>query len=107
MTPLETIQEANFDQQVLQSPLPVLLDFGAEWCAPCKRLEPILEKLSQEWQGRVRIVRVDADQNPTLAGRYQVMSLPTVILLVKGQEVARQAGLATRERLVEKFSGQF
>jgi thioredoxin 1 len=98
-----TITEDNFNAEVIQSKTPVILEFGAVWCAPCKRLEPILGQLGDLWAGKVRIAKVDADQNVQITMQYQVQSLPTVFLFVKGQPVERISGLQTRERLVEKF----
>ena len=97
------ITQNNFDVEVKQSSLPVLLEFGAPWCQPCKRLEPILKQLAVEWQGKVRLCKVDVDVSPELAMQYQVMGVPTVILFRQGQPLERLTGLQTRERLVDKF----
>jgi thioredoxin 1 len=107
MSSFDTVNEENFGTQVLKSTLPVVVDFGAEWCGPCKRLDPILEKLNQEWDGKVRMVRVDVDINAEVAAQYQVMSLPTLILFKGGKEQERLFGLQSRERIIEKFSRYF
>jgi thioredoxin 1 len=107
MSSFDTISEENFATQVLKSTLPVMVDFGAEWCGPCKRLDPILEKLNQEWDGKVRLVRLDVDMNAGVAAQYQVMSLPTLILFKGGNEQERLFGLQSRERIIEKFSRYF
>lgn len=104
MTDFVRITPQNFQQEVLQSSLPVLLEFGAAWCGPCKRLEPILQQLGDAWQGRMRIAKLDVDECSDLAVQFQVMSVPTVLLFVGGQPAQRVHGLQTRERLVEKFS---
>ncbi len=97
------ITEDNFETEVKKSALPVLLEFGAPWCQPCKRLEPILTQLAAEWQGKVRLCKVDVDVSPNLAMQYQVMGVPTVILFRQGQVLERVSGLQTRDRLVDKF----
>jgi thioredoxin 1 len=93
----------TFQTQVQEAPLPVLVDFSAPWCAPCKRLEPLLEQLSQEWEKKMIFVKVNVDVSPDLSMKYQVMSVPTVILFRAGKETARLVGLQTREKLVEQF----
>jgi thioredoxin 1 len=97
------INEANFDLQVLKSVQPVVLEFGAVWCGPCKRLEPILKQLSQEWAGKARFAKVDVDQSSDLAIKYGIMGVPTVILFQNGEVQQRLTGLQSRERLIEKF----
>ncbi len=94
----------TFQTQVAQAALPVLVDFSAPWCAPCKRLEPLLEQLSREWENKVSFVKVNVDESPNLAMQFQVMSVPTVIMFRSGKETARLVGLQTREKLVERFS---
>ncbi len=104
MSPFPEVNADSFYNQVLQSPLPVLLEFSAPWCAPCKRLDPILEQLVQEWEGRIGAARVNVDESSELAMQYHVMSVPTVILIKGGIEAARLTGLQSREKLVERFS---
>ena len=93
----------TFQTQVWEAALPVLVDFSAPWCAPCKRLEPLLEQLSREWEKKMSFVKVNVDESPDLAMKYQVMSVPTVIMFSGGEETARLIGLQTREKLVERF----
>jgi thioredoxin 1 len=97
------INSKNFDQEVLQSTLPVLVEFGAEWCAPCKQLEPELTKLADEYSGKVRILKIDVDEASDLTARLQVMSVPTVILFVNGKATERSTGYLPKNRLVAKF----
>ncbi len=78
------VTDANFDQVLAQNPL-VLVDFWAEWCAPCRMIAPILEELAREYEGRVLVAKLDVDENPKTAMRYRVMSIPTVILFKNGQ----------------------
>jgi thioredoxin 1 len=76
----------DFDEQVLRSPVPVLVDFWAEWCGPCRQLAPVIKQLASEYQGKLRVAKVDADANPDLAAKFQIRALPT-LLLVKGGAV--------------------
>lgn len=101
---MQTITAENFGHLVLQAHQPVLVEFGAVWCAPCKRVEPILEDLASEWGDAVHLVKVDVDNDPDLAIRYQVMSVPTLLLIKGGQEVQRLVGLQSRERISEKIT---
>ena len=103
MSDFPEVNADTFQYQVQESVLPVLVDFSAPWCSPCKRLEPILQQLSLEWESRVTFVKVNVDESPELAMKYQVMSVPTVIMFHQGKETARTIGLQTREKLVERF----
>ncbi|NMB60411.1 MAG: thioredoxin [Chloroflexi bacterium] len=101
MSNLVSLQKTDFESKVLRASLPVVLDFGAEWCAPCKRLAPIIDGLAGEWAGKASFFAVDADSNSDLVGKFQVMSLPTIIVIKNGNEVARTVGLQAKEKLVE------
>lgn len=103
MSDFKEINETNFEQEVLKSTQPVVLEFGAVWCAPCKRLEPILLQLSKDWQGKAIFAKVDVDQSANLTMKYGIMGVPTVILFENGQARERLTGLQSRDRLVEKF----
>ena len=89
--------EANFDAQVLQANEPVLVDFWAEWCAPCKALTPVIDDLAKDYAGRARIGKVDLDSNQTLAARYSVSNIPTVALFNKGKLVEKLVGLRPKK----------
>jgi thioredoxin 2 len=86
------VTDATFDQEVLRSPQPVLIDFWAPWCGPCRMVEPILERLAQEMAGRLRVAKVNVDENPMTARRYGVQSIPTMMMVKNGQIVDRWAG---------------
>ncbi len=104
MEPLLHVDEANFDDEVLKSEKPVLLEFGATWCVPCRQLEPELVKLEGEWSGKVQLAKLDVDESPNVTVKYGVMSVPTLILFVKGEAKQRLTGLQNRQRIVEKMS---
>ena len=93
------IDEKNFKESVLNSSQPVLLEFGAPWCRPCKSLEPILLQLGDEWGDRVLLAKVTVDESPDLAMQHQVISVPTTILFVGGEEQARFVGLQKPDKI--------
>ncbi len=99
------LRESEFADVVLASPVPVLVDFGAEWCPPCRVIEPLIEKIAARLQGQVRVVRMDADESPAIAARYRVRSLPTVISFSGGQELRRHTGATTMDVLVRLLPG--
>lgn len=88
---------SNFREEVLQSDLPVLVDFWADWCAPCMMLAPIIEEISDELDGRVNVCKIDVDQSQDLAATYGVMSIPTLMIFSKGKEVERAVGYMSKE----------
>jgi thioredoxin 1 len=91
--------DANFDQDVLQSDIPVLLDFWAEWCGPCKMIGPLLVELSEEYADKVKIVKLNVDENNNTAIQYAVRSIPTLILFKDGQVQAQHIGAAAKGQL--------
>jgi len=103
MAEIPKLNEAVFDTEVLKSTVPVLVDFTAIWCGPCKRLEPVVIQLSQDWEGKVKIVKLDVDDNSNLAMQYGVMGVPTLILFVNGNPVQRLSGYQPKERIISKF----
>jgi thioredoxin 1 len=103
MTSFITITEDNFADQVLQSNVPVLLEFGAAWCGPCKRMEPELEKLGESLAGKLALAKLDVDQCIDLTQRYQVMSVPTLVLFVNGDAAVRMSGFQPRDRILGKI----
>lgn len=99
MFPLSPVTEETFESEVLQSPQPVLVDFYTDWCGPCRILAPILERLAVEFDEQIRMVKIDVDENPHIARRFQVVSIPTLILFVEGRIVGRAAGLISESSL--------
>lgn len=87
-----TVDDANFDQTVLQAETPVLVDFWAPWCHPCLMLAPILDELAEEYSGKVSFTRLDVEQNPKTASKYQIRSIPTLLLFKKGEPVSHIVG---------------
>jgi len=98
------VNEDNFQSEVLQSSQPVLVDFTAVWCGPCRMLDPVVKQLATDWAGKVKVVKLDIDDNPNLTMQYQVMGVPTLILFVKGQPNQRVTGYQPKDRLVEKLA---
>jgi thioredoxin 1 len=99
------VTDQEFEEKVLKSDIPVLVDFWAAWCGPCKMAEPVLEELSEEYSDKVKIMKLNVDENQDSTGKYQVMSIPTTILFKAGEEVGRQIGFAGKqafEDLVKK-----
>jgi thioredoxin 1 len=94
------IDDATFDREVLGSPLPFLLEFGAAWCPPCRALEPIVARIADENAGRVRVGTIDVDDSREVARRFGIRGAPTVIVFIKGKEVARHLGATNRGRLL-------
>lgn len=88
----QVVTDATFDKEVLGSKEPVLVDFWAAWCGPCRAIAPAVEKAAQTYAGRARVVKVNVDENPALAQRFQVMSIPTLMVFRNGQAVKRQVG---------------
>ena len=89
----------NFENEVLQSDVPVLIDFWADWCMPCKMIDPILDEMAEEYDGTLKIGKLDVDQQGEIAARYNVVSIPTLLLFKDGEVAGQQIGAAPRERL--------
>jgi thioredoxin 1 len=104
MAEITKTSEDTFELEVLQENLPVLVDFTAVWCGPCKMLDPVVKQLAQEWQGQVKVVKLDVDDNPNLAMQYQIMGVPTLMLFKDGLPVERVTGYQPKDRLSQKFS---
>jgi thioredoxin 1 len=96
---VEKISDAEFDKEVLKSDKPVVVDFWAEWCGPCRMIAPALEEISGTLAGKVKIVKLNVDENPATAAKYGVMSIPTLMLFKHGELASRQVGAAPKQKL--------
>lgn len=93
------VTDETFDSEVLSSDLPVLVDFWAAWCGPCRMIAPVVESLAEDYRGRLAVAKLNVDENPDTASRYQVMGIPTLILFKGGQPVERFVGYLPKEDL--------
>jgi thioredoxin 1 len=96
---VEKVSDAEFDKEVLKSDKPVVVDFWAEWCGPCRMIAPALEEISGTLAGKVKIVKLNVDENPATAAKYGVMSIPTLMLFKNGELASRQVGAAPKQKL--------
>ena len=95
--------EANFEQEVLQSDVPVVVDFYADWCGPCKMMSPVIEKLADTYEGRIKIGKLNTDEAQSLAAKYGVMSIPNIVFFKNGEVVDRQVGAVPQAVLEDKI----
>jgi thioredoxin 1 len=93
------VSDADFESEVLKSSGPVVVDFWAEWCGPCRQIAPALEELAGSLNGRVKIVKLNVDENPQTASKYGVMSIPTLMIFKNGEMASRQVGAAPKQKL--------
>ena len=104
MTEVKYVTESDFQNEVLDAEKPVLVDFTAVWCQPCKMVDPIVKQLAQDWDGKVKVVKLDADQNPNILMQYGVLGIPTLMLFRGGQVKERLTGYQPKEKLVTKLN---
>ena len=101
---LNEFTDANFNDDVLQSDIPVIVDFWAEWCGPCKMLEPVVKEIADEWSDKVKVVKLDVDHNANIAMQYQVMGVPTLMLFNNGEIKERLTGYKPKKHIVSKLT---
>jgi thioredoxin len=97
------ITSSNFQGEVVESDVPVLIDFWAEWCGPCRMISPVIDELAGEYSGRVKVAKLDVDAEPGIASRYGVLSIPMVALFKDGEMVERVVGAKPKDRLVQEL----
>ena len=105
-TQITHTSDAAFENDVLQAQTPVLVDFWAEWCGPCKMIAPILEQAAGEFEGRLRITKLNVDENAATAAKFNIRSIPTLLLFNKGEVVARKVGAVSQSHLRAFLDGQ-
>ncbi len=101
--PIKVTQD-DFQEKVMESPVPVVVDFWAEWCGPCHMIAPVVEQLSEEYDGQVTFAKLNVDENPEIAMRYQVHGIPTLIAFQNGQEATRVTGALPKPHLVRALA---
>ncbi len=107
MSNLLEITEENFEKEVLKSQLPVLIDFGAVWCGPCKMLDPVVEEIAEEFKKQIKVVHVDIDSNQNLTMQYNVMGVPTLMLIKNGEPLERMTGYKPKNKILSIFEPHF
>ena len=104
MAEFEYVTQDTFQAKVVEAGEPVLVDVTAVWCAPCRMIEPIIKQLAEEWRGRIKIVKLDADENPALLMQYGILGIPTLMFFKGGKLQERLTGFQPKEKLVAKLS---
>jgi thioredoxin 1 len=99
----DAVSDKTFDQEVLKSKEPVLVDFFAEWCGPCKAMAPALEQVAAEMKGKVKVVKLDVDQNPQVTMKYGIRAMPTLMIFKDGQVAAQHVGALVQKRKLEEW----
>jgi thioredoxin 1 len=103
MANIPEVNEDTFQDEVLSATKPVLVDFSAVWCGPCKMLDPIVEELAREWSEAIKVVKLDVDNNPNIAMKYQVMGVPTLMLFIGGETRERLTGYQPKARITSRL----
>lgn len=101
-----TLNESNFENEVLNSDVPVLVDFWAEWCGPCRMIGPIVEELHTEYEGKAKIGKLNVDENPNIAGEYGIRSIPTLLIFKGGKVADKLVGALPKNQIASKIDAQ-
>ncbi len=100
------LNDKNFETEVLKSSLPVLVDFWAEWCGPCKMMNPIVEEIANDFKGQLKVAKVNVDDSQDLAAQFNIMSIPTLLLFKEGKPVEQIIGAMSKDQLVSRIKGK-
>jgi thioredoxin 1 len=100
-----TVNDLNFDSEVLQSKVPVLVDFSATWCQPCRAIAPLVDQLAGEYEGRVKVTAVDIDESPATAQKFQIRGVPTLLMIKDGKVVGQQVGAVPKTKIAALIDG--
>jgi len=103
MSKILSLNDSNFNDEVLESDIPVLIDFWAEWCAPCKMILPIIEEISAEYSGRLKVAKLDVDNNPKVSMNYGIRSIPTLLIFKEGKAYDTIIGAVPKKVIMEKI----
>ncbi|MDF5728623.1 MAG: thioredoxin [Rhizonema sp. PD38] len=104
MSSIIAVTEATFNQEVLESEVPVLVDFWAPWCGPCRMVAPVVDEVATEYEGQVKVVKLNTDENPTVASRYGIRSIPTLIVFKGGRQVDTVVGAVPKTTLIKTLT---
>jgi len=97
------VNENNFEEEVLKSDKPVILDFYATWCGPCQMMSPIIDEIAKENEGKIKVGKIDTDENSSLAEEYDIMSIPTILIVKGGEVTSRFIGVTSKDKIVEEL----
>lgn len=101
---LITVTKENYDEEVVKSPVPVLLDFWAAWCGPCRMLSPIIDEIADEIEGKAKVCKINVDEQPLLAQQFGIMSIPTLVFMKNGEITAKEVGVRSKQVILDKLN---
>ena len=101
---LITVTKENYDEEVVKSPVPVLLDFWAAWCGPCRMLSPIIDEIADEIEGKAKVCKINVDEQPLLAQQFGIMSIPTLVFMKNGEITAKEVGVRSKQAILDKLN---
>ena len=97
------ITKSNFESEVLNSPIPVVVDFWATWCGPCRMIAPVVEEIAEEYEGTIKVGKINVDEEPELASQFKIVSIPTIVLVKDGNVTTKAIGYMTKDRLIKEL----